>query len=67
MLGEATPLAIFANDCVIVTGKDLLTAFDRLEVAEYSAKSLISAMGIGTVRPIDEQRVAALKQAFDLA
>lgn len=66
MLSEAAPIAMFANDCVIVTGKNLLQAFDRIEVAEYSAKSLIDAMSIGTVHPIDDTRVEELRRAFGL-
>jgi len=41
-LSARTPALICKNDCVLVTGKSLLNAFDRLEVAEFSAKSISS-------------------------
>ena len=38
-----TPIVMVENDCIIVTNDTLLGAFDRLEVAEYSAKAIIAA------------------------
>ncbi|MDR1330549.1 MAG: class II aldolase/adducin family protein, partial [Tannerella sp.] len=46
MLGSV-PAVLLANDSAVVTGDSLLQAFDRLEVAEFSAKSLIMAKSIG--------------------
>jgi|GEM_PF-4206183 L-fuculose-phosphate aldolase len=37
------PVVLAENDSLTVTGPSLLNAFDRLEVAEYSAKALIRA------------------------
>ncbi|KKO53418.1 class II aldolase/adducin family protein [Paenibacillus sp. DMB20] len=61
-----TPLAIAANDCVVVTGSSLLNAFDRLEVAEYSAKAFIDTFVLGPVRHIAPERIEELKAAFRL-
>lgn len=61
-----TPLALVQNDCVVVTGNSLLQAFDRLEVAEYSAKALIACRSIGEVVMIDPAQVAELDKAFGL-
>ena len=52
---ENTPIAIIKNDCVIVTGNGLLNAFDRLEVAEYSAKAIIAAKDLGDVVKISDK------------
>jgi L-fuculose-phosphate aldolase len=52
------------NDSIIVTGNELLNTFDRLEVAEFSAKSLIMGMSIGTLQPISDDEVEALRIAF---
>jgi L-fuculose-phosphate aldolase len=60
------PIAIVNNDCVIVTGNSLLNAFDRLEVAEYSAKAIISAACIGDIVHIDEARIKEIDVAFKL-
>lgn len=62
-----TPLAIVKNNCVIAAGQSLLNAFDRLEVAEYSAKSILTARALGDVIHIDEERIRELEAAFRLA
>ncbi len=58
------PLALVENDCVIVTGSSLLNAFDRLEVAEYSAKALLASRALGKLVPIDAAQVAEIDAAF---
>ncbi|UOQ86465.1 class II aldolase/adducin family protein [Gracilibacillus salinarum] len=62
----ATPIAIVENECVIVTGSDLLNAFDRLEVADYSARALIASKDLGDIVQIDDQSISELEQAFGL-
>lgn len=61
-----TPIAIAENDCVIVTGSSLLNTFDRLEVAEYSAKAFIDTFVLGPVQHIDSSKIDDLKEAFSL-
>lgn len=63
---ENTPIAIISNDCVIVTGSDLLNAFDRLEVAEYSAKAIIAARDLGSVVAINDNEIDEIEEAFHL-
>ena len=60
------PVIIVENECVIVTGRDLLNAFDRLEVLEFSAKAVIAAREIGPVVQIDDAQVREIEQAFKL-
>lgn len=62
----STPIAIVENECVIVTGSDLLNTFDRLEVAEFSARALISSYVLGDVVPIDNNSISELERAFNL-
>ena len=64
---ENTPIAIIKNDCVIVTGTGLLNAFDRLEVAEYSAKAIIAAKDLGDVVAINDSEIEDIEKAFHLA
>ncbi len=45
------PNLMVENDCLITTGRNLLEAFDRLEVAEFSAQALINAKPLGAVQP----------------
>ena len=60
------PLALVQNDCVVVTGASLLQAFDRLEVAEYSAKALIDCRNLGEVVKISQDQVVEIERAFGL-
>ena len=57
---------IVENDCVIVTGKDLLQAFDFLEVAEFSANSLVMATAVGPLCPIGDEEIEDLRVAFNV-
>ena len=59
------PAAIVENDCVIVTGSSLLGAFDRLEVMESTANSILNSRELGDVVHISDQEIADLKKAFD--
>jgi L-fuculose-phosphate aldolase len=63
-LREHVPIVMIQNDSILVTGKDILDTFDRLEVAEFSARSLISAKHIGMLTPIGEQEIEQLKDKF---
>ena len=63
---EVYPAAMVENDCVIVTGKTLLQAFDRLEVMESTAHSIINASAIGDIIHISKEEVDDLKVAFNL-
>jgi L-fuculose-phosphate aldolase len=65
-LSAHTPALICENDCVIVTGKSLLNAFDRLEVAEFSARSIIESVGLGPIVHIGAQDIADIDAAFKL-
>ena len=61
-----TPVLIIENDCVLAAGTNVLNAFDRLEVAEFSAKSLIDTAVLGPLVPIGDAEIHDLEQAFDL-
>jgi L-fuculose-phosphate aldolase len=54
------------NDCVFVTGDKLLTTFDYLEVAEFSANSLVMASSIGPLCPIGDAEIEELRVAFNV-
>jgi L-fuculose-phosphate aldolase len=59
-----TPAVLIKNDCVLVAGDQLLQTFDRLEVAEFSAKSLVLSSSLGQVVPINNEQVEELRAAF---
>lgn len=60
------PAVMVENDCVIVTGGSLLQAFDRLEVMESTAHSIISAQEIGPIVHITDPEIEEIKGAFHL-
>jgi L-fuculose-phosphate aldolase len=64
LLSLNTPAILIQNDSVLVTGNKLLQTFDRLEVAEFSAKSLVLAKPIGDLIPINENQVEELRRVF---
>jgi L-fuculose-phosphate aldolase len=55
---------IIENDSVIVTGDKLLQTFDYLEVAEFSAKSIVLGHSLGEMVPINDEQVEDLRMKF---
>jgi L-fuculose-phosphate aldolase len=66
MVSLRTPVLLVQNDCVLTVGTDVLNAFDRLEVAEYSARSLIDTAVLGPLVPIGDAEIHDLEHAFGL-
>jgi len=64
LISKNTPAVIIQNDSIIVTGDKLLQTFDRLEVAEFSAKSLIMSSSIGELVPINDEQIEDLRVKF---
>ena len=64
LLSEKTPAVIINNDSVLVTGDNLLGTFDKLEVAEFSAKSLTMGASLGKLIPINDDQVEELRKKF---
>ncbi len=60
LISEQSPVILVKNEGVIVTGNKLLQAFDYLEVAEFSAKSLVLSTSLGKMIPISDAEVEAL-------
>ena len=60
------PVAILENDGVVVTGSDVLDAFDRLEVLEATAEAVINARAIGEVSSMSPETIAELRAAFNI-
>ena len=44
----------------------MLNAFDRLEVTEYSAMSIIMSKNLGKIVPIDEKGLEDIRKGFHL-
>ena len=58
------PALLLENDGVLVSGTDLLEAYDRLEVLESTAEALINSRVIGSLAPIPAEAIRALDLAF---
>lgn len=58
------PIALIENDCALVLGKSILDAFDRLEVLESTAEAVILSRSLGEVRPMGDEVIDELVQAF---
>lgn len=64
LLSDSCPAVIINNDSILVTGDKLLGTFDRLEVAEFSAKSLTLGASLGKLVPINQEQIDALRKRF---
>ena len=56
------PAALVRNRGVLISGASLVDAFDRLEVLEAAAESVIMARSVGDLRPMSGEAVAQLQK-----
>ncbi|MGN6368203.1 MAG: class II aldolase/adducin family protein [Phycisphaerae bacterium] len=61
-----SPAALMENNGVLVVGRSVLDAFDRLEVLESTAEAIINAGRIGKVVPMGEGVIGELRKAFGM-
>ena len=66
-ISEGVNVLLIQNDCILTTGRNILEAFDRLEVAEFSANSLITSKIIADCIRIDDTQIEELNKKFLLA
>lgn len=66
IISKHSPVVLVENDCVITTGNSLINAFDRLEVAEFTANTVIHAKLIGDIVTISDKEVEDINKAFNL-
>ena len=66
MISNHSPVLLVENDCVIVGGTSLINAFDRLEVTDFTAKTLIQAKQLGTPVRISDEEVEVINKVFNL-
>ena len=65
-LSERKHTILIQNDGLLTTGKNILEAFDRLEVAEFSANSLITSHDLGNCIKINDEQIKELNERFFL-
>lgn len=63
-ISERNPVVNLENDAILVAGRNLLDAFDRLEVAEFTAQSYIDANLIGGLVAIGDDEIRDLEKKF---
>lgn len=66
LLKADTPVILIQNDSVVATGSTILQAFDRMEVAEFSAQALLQTLNLGELIPITDEEIDNLKRKFAL-
>ena len=64
MVSSIQPALLLENDGCLVTGSDILEAFDRLEVLESTSEAIINARAIGKLHPLGEEVSRELDHAF---
>lgn len=65
-ISSHSPVILVENESVISTGVSLIKAFDVLEVAEFTANTIIHAKLIGDIVKISDKEVADINKAFNL-
>ncbi len=63
-VSSAAPAALLENDGVLVVGKGILDAFDRLEVLESTAEALINCRPLGELIKMSPDVITELRTAF---
>lgn len=58
------PVALLENDGALVCGREILDAFDRLEVLESTAETLINGRFAGRIQPMSDSVIEDLEAAF---
>ena len=65
-ISDSTPVLILEGRQILATGDSIVKAFDRLEVAEATACSIIAAKSIGEIKHISAQEVRDIDDKFGL-
>jgi L-fuculose-phosphate aldolase len=63
---KPTPVLLITNEGVLVVGRTLLEAFDRLEVLEATAEALLLAKPVGPLVPMPASALDELRRVFGI-
>jgi L-fuculose-phosphate aldolase len=64
LIKPTQPALIVQNGGVLVTGRDVLEVFDRLEVLEATAEAIINSRALGPMAPMPDEVIRELEAAF---
>ncbi len=59
---DRSPVLLIENDSVLTTGADVLSAYDRLEVLEYTSRSLLELPKLNELHTIDETGIQEIEK-----
>ena len=62
--GHTSISPLLENNGVLVAGRTILDAFDRLEVLESTAAAIIRSRALGDIRVMGEEVIKELEGAF---
>ncbi len=63
-ISDRAPVLLIENDSVLTTGVDVMQAFDRLEVLEYTARALLELPKLGALKAINPERIEEIEKKF---
>jgi L-fuculose-phosphate aldolase len=66
VLSNSKPLVFMKNNGLLVVGNTAAQAFDRLEVAEYTAKSIINTKSIGVIKSITQDEIDKINRKYPI-
>ncbi len=66
MFTERTPVLMCENNQILATGNSLLNAFDRLEVMEATAHTILLSKELGEIVHISDDEIADINKVFKL-
>lgn len=64
LIAPDQPAMIVENGGVLVTGRSILEAYDRLEVLESTTEAIINARALGPMAPMPDNVIRELEAAF---
>lgn len=64
LISPTQPALIVQNGGVLVTGRDMLEAYDRLEVLESTAEAIVNSRALGPMTPMPDEVIHDLEAAF---
>ncbi|MGC3989162.1 MAG: class II aldolase/adducin family protein [Chthoniobacteraceae bacterium] len=63
-LTPRSPVALLENNGVMIAGRSVLDAFDRLEVLEATAQAILRSRALAPLRPMSNEVIEELVDAF---
>ena len=64
LVTPANPVVLLRHNGVLIAGRTILDAFDRLEVLEATATAIINSRALGPISPMNDQVIEDLLAAF---